>query len=87
MSVLAYSGLAIQRKSADDLFHNALANELSPFSFMIFPLEVIDEKKYKCRTRQATVQRFRFVATPRENYWVGRLNRPFGFNSAVQASQ
>ena len=73
------------RKSADDLFHSALANELSPFSFVAFPLEAIELSSYKCRTREATVQRFSFVATPREKYWVGRLNTlwPYGFNSMV----
>ena len=74
-----------ERKSATDHVHNALANELTPFSFVIFPLEVIEGTKYKGRTREATVKRFRHVATPRERYWVGRLNSmwPYGFNSAV----
>ena len=41
-------------------------------------------KLYQCRTRDATLERFRLFATQRERYWVGRLNSlwPQGFNSA-----
>jgi len=53
-----------ERRSASDLFHTAL-DEFTPFFFAIFPLEVIEERRNKCQTREATVTKFRFVATPK----------------------
>jgi len=72
------------RKRLTDVLHNALANEISPFAFVVFPLEKVAEELYQCRTRDATQRRFRLFATERERYWVGRLNSlwPQGFNSA-----
>ena len=73
------------RKSTTDVLHNALANELTPFSFVVFPLEKIEDYLYRTPgDRKATRNLFRRFATPRERYWVGRLDSmwPRGFNSA-----
>ena len=72
-----------QRKTLKDLLHTALANEASPFSFVVFPLEFIPENEYMDEDWETAKGNFvRF--TPRERYWVGRLNSmwPQGFNSA-----
>jgi len=71
-------------KNLTDLLHKALANELSPFSFVVFPLEKIEEKLYQSQDRGETTRLFRRIATTRERYWVGRLNSmfPHGFNAA-----
>ena len=72
------------RQRLTDVLHNALANEISPFSYVVLPLEKVRDELYLCKTREATRSRFRQFATPRERYWVGRLNSlwPQGFNSA-----
>ena len=64
--------------------HNALAKEISPFSFVVFPLEKVADDLYQSRTRDASLRRFRLFATERERYWVGRLNSlwPQGFKSS-----
>ena len=73
-----------QGKRSTDVLHAALGNELSPFSFIIIPLEKISSDLYRCHRWEDTKRRFRLFATPREKYWVGRLNSlwPHGFNSA-----
>ena len=71
----------------DDLLHQALELDETPFSFVILPLEFIPESRYKVAGRQqrATLREFRQVATPRERHWVNQLNSmwPHGWNSAV----
>jgi len=73
-----------QRKTLNDLLHFALANEASPFSFAVFPLEFIPKEHYNDADRETARENFRLFATPRERYWVGRLNSmwPQGFNAA-----
>jgi len=73
-----------QRKRLNDVLHVALRNEISPFSFVVLPLEKIPSDQYNCPDRQESCRVFRLLATPRERYWVGRLNSmwPRGFNSA-----
>ena len=73
-----------QRKTLKDMLHFALANELTPFSFVVFPLEYISEQYYMDDDWETAKENFRLFATPRERYWVGRLNSlwPQGFNSA-----
>ena len=70
-----------------DLFHEALALEETPFCFIAIPLEWIPDDLYKAKeqTRKQTVNRFRAAATPRERYWVGKLNSlwPIGWNSTI----
>ena len=72
------------RKRLTDVLHNALANEISPFSFVVFPLEKIADNLFQSRTRETTLKRFRLFATERERFWAGRLNSlwPQGFNSS-----
>ena len=78
-----------QGKRSTDVLHAALGNELSPFSFIIIPLEKISNDLYRCHRWEDTKRRFRLFATPREKYWVGRLNSlwPHGFNSAYPGHQ
>jgi len=73
-----------QRKTMKDLLHFALANESSPFSFVVFPLEHIPKENYIDDDWETAKENFRHFATPRERYWVGRLNSlwPQGFNSS-----
>ena len=68
----------------NDVLHVALRNELSPFSFIILPLEKIPFALYDCATREESCRLFRQLATPRERYWSGKLNTlwPRGFNSS-----
>ena len=40
------------RKRLTDVLHNALANEISPFSFVVFPLEKIADNLFQSRTRK-----------------------------------
>ena len=72
------------RKRLTDVLHNALVKEISPFSFVVFPLEKVADDLYQSRTRDASLRRFRLFATERERYWVGRLNSlwPQGFKSS-----
>ena len=73
------------RRHSTDVLHNALANELTPFSYVVLPLEKIEDELYQTAgNREATRRHFRRFATPRERYWVGRLNSmwPRGFNAA-----
>ena len=66
------------------MLHTAIANELTPFSFVVFPLEFIPGDLYIEEDRETTRDNFRLIATPRERYWVGRFNSLWsqGFNSA-----
>ncbi len=57
---------AATRKRLTGVLHNALANESSPFTFVVFPLEKIAEVTMQVERR--------LFATERERYWVGRLN-------------
>ena len=73
-----------QRKTCHDMLHQALSNELTPFAFVIIPLEKIPNWQYFSPQRDETRRLFRQFATPRERYWTGRINSlwPQGFNSA-----
>ena len=75
------------RFRAADLFHQALALDTDPFGFIAVPLEFIPRERYhkKGMQRKVEVAKFREVATPRERYWVGRVNSmwPHGWNSMV----
>ena len=70
-----------------DAFHQALALDDNPFSIVALPLEWIPEHEYRLPSlqRKAQVKLFRKIATPRERYWVEKLNSmwPHGWNSAV----
>ena len=70
-----------------DLFHQSLALDADPFGFIALPLEFISRERYykKGMQRKNEVTKFRVVATPRERYWVGRVNSmwPYGWNSMV----
>ena len=70
-----------------DAFHDALAVDPNPFSFIPFPLEWIPAEDYirPGLQRRLQVKEFRKVATPRERFWVEKLNSmwPHGWNSAV----
>ena len=59
-----------------DLFHQSLALDADPFGFIALPLEFISRERYykKGMQRKNEVTKFREVATPRERYWVGRVN-------------
>ena len=48
-----------QRKQLTDVLHNALANETAPFSYVVFPLEEIDNAMHQCETWDATKQAFK----------------------------
>ena len=71
----------------DDAFHQALGLEEKPFSYLAFPLEWIPRETYMLPglQRRPQLKEFRRVATPRERYWVDKLNCmwPHGWNSAV----
>ena len=71
----------------DDLFHHALALDTTPFHFIAIPLEFIPRQAYyrDGMPRSEEVAQFRRAATPRERYWVGRVNSlwPYGWNSMV----
>ena len=73
-----------ERKRVHDLFHQALATEQNPFSFVIFPLEKVAEREWTRSSWQESKEVFRNVATRKERYWVKRLNTmwPHGWNSA-----
>jgi hypothetical protein len=71
----------------DDAFHQALGLEDTPFSYIALPLEWIPKELYMRPglQRRPQIKEFRRVATPRERYWVDKLNcmYPYGWNSAV----
>ena len=75
------------RLREDDLFHDALSTDPNPFALVVLPLEWIPQDKYAPpeTPRQDAVRNFRRLATPRERYWVGKLNSmwPYGWNSAL----
>ena len=75
------------RKRCTDAFHQALALDDSPFCFIAFPLEWIPAESYiyPGQRRKERVKKFRAAATPRERYWVDKLNSlwPHGWNSTV----
>jgi len=70
-----------------DAFHEAMSLDPNPFSFIALPLEWIHADAYVVpgHKRRQQIKEFRRVATPRERYWVDKLNAmwPFGWNSAV----
>ena len=47
-----HCGHAKRNKRLTDVLHTALANELSPFSFVVFPLEKITYMDYQANTRE-----------------------------------
>ena len=75
------------RFQASDAFHQALGLDLTPFSFIALPLEWISPENFQGPDveRLLQIKEFRRAATPRERYWVDRLNSmwPHGWNSAV----
>ena len=73
------------RKRHEDLFHEALHADSTPFSLIASPLEKIPSNLYCVDNREDERKNFREVATGREKYWTGRLNSlwPYGWNSAV----
>ena len=60
------------------------ANEASPFSYAVFPLEYIHEENYIEDDWEAAKENLKLFATTPKRYWVGRLNSLWsqGFNSA-----
>ena len=65
-----------------DLFHQALATEQNPFSFVI--LEKVPERTWTRASWKESKEEFRKVATIKERFWVKKLNTmwPHGWNSA-----
>jgi hypothetical protein len=70
-----------------DAFHQALGLDEKPFAYLALPLEWIPREAYMLPglQRRPQLKEFRRLATPRERYWVDKLNSmwPHGWNSAV----
>ena len=64
------------RVRESDAFHQALALDVNPFSFIAFPFEFIPRESYirNGMQRRIQIREFRKVATPRERHWVDLLN-------------
>ena len=69
----------------EDLLHEALGNEISPFAYLIGPLEWMAPENYQSRsTRRMDMSScFQWYATKRELYWVRKQKTiwPKGWNS------
>ena len=79
---LQHCAQAKRDKRLTDVLHTTMANELSPFSFVVFPREEIAKDSH-ANTREETNAKFRHFATPRERYWVRKVRSlwPHGLNS------
>ena len=66
-----------ERHRKQDLFHDALATDDTPFHFVILPLQRVPEELYRgppSWTHKTCLRRFRAAATPMERWWVGHLD-------------
>ena len=74
-----------ERTRVHDLFHQALATEQNPFSFVILPQEEkVPERIWTRTSWKESKEQFRRLATGKERLWVKKLNTmwPHGWNSA-----
>ena len=64
------------RLRVEDMLHEALGNEISPFVYLMVPLEWIAPEKYQSKsTRRVDMWKcFQWYATKRELYWVRKQN-------------
>ena len=77
-----------ERHRKQDLFHDALATDDTPFHFVILPLQRVPEELYRgppSWTHKTCLRRFRAAATPLERWWVGHLDTlwPRGWNTVI----
>ena len=70
------------RHRCPDLLHQAIANDTTPFHFLMLPLEKLPDLQDERPTSRKKV--LRRIAHTRERYWTAKLNTlwPHGFNSA-----